>query len=52
MRKSTDTISDLKERAEAQAPKQDPEFPEETDALTPATMRRLLHELRVHQIEL
>jgi len=47
-----DTAQLLRTRAEKQILEKEPELPENLHTLTPDQARRLLHELRVHQIEL
>jgi len=42
----------LRKRAETLATERDSEAPENLDAMSPENARRVLHELRVHQIEL
>ena len=48
----TDKRSALRERAEEKARGNAVAMPADLDALSPKEARRLLHELRVHQIEL
>ena len=45
-------IRQLRDQAEKLAHDRAPEIPENLESLTPAAARKLLHELRVHQIEL
>ncbi len=49
---SAEPAEALRERALAQAQKRGPEIPEDLIGLSPEAGQKLLHELRVHQIEL